>query len=58
MAKAPKRACVGNECGADYPRWQGQCSASHAWNTIPAVRLAASPTLARTERLSGYAGSA
>ncbi|MBE9778677.1 MAG: hypothetical protein E6302_11825, partial [Enterobacter sp.] len=27
MAKAPKRAFVCNECGADYPRWQGQCSA-------------------------------
>ena len=34
MAKAPKRAFVCNECGADYPRWQGQCSACHAWNTI------------------------
>ncbi|WP_268629779.1 hypothetical protein, partial [Escherichia coli] len=27
MAKAAKRAFVCNECGADYPRWQGQCSA-------------------------------
>ncbi|EIQ50076.1 ATP-dependent serine protease, partial [Shigella flexneri 1235-66] len=25
VAKAPKRAFVCNECGADYPRWQGQC---------------------------------
>ena len=44
VAKAPKRAFVCNECGADYPRWQGQCSACHAWNTITEVRLAASPT--------------
>lgn len=58
MAKAPKRAFVCNECGADYPRWQGQCSACHAWNTITEVRLAASPMVARNERLSGYAGSA
>lgn len=58
MAKAPKRAFVCNECGADYPRWQGQCSACHARNTITEVRLAASPTVARNERLSGYAGSA
>lgn len=36
----------------------GQCSACHAWNTITEVRLAASPTVARNERLSGYAGSA
>ncbi|MEA7571690.1 hypothetical protein ONJ95_27210, partial [Salmonella enterica subsp. enterica serovar Virginia] len=41
------RAFVCNECGADYPRWQGQCSACHAWNTITEVRLAASPTVAR-----------
>ena len=58
MAKAPKRAFVCNECGADYPRWQGQCSACQAWNTITEVRLAASPTVARNERLSGYAGNA
>ncbi|SQA97561.1 DNA repair protein RadA [Cedecea neteri] len=58
MAKAPKRAFVCNECGADYPRWQGQCSACHAWNTITEVRIAASPQVARNERLSGYAGSA
>ncbi|WP_241607232.1 DNA repair protein RadA [Rosenbergiella australiborealis] len=57
MAKAAKRAFVCNECGADYPRWQGQCSACQAWNTITEVRLAASPTVARNERLSGYAGS-
>ncbi|WP_313619280.1 DNA repair protein RadA [Pantoea septica] len=58
MAKAAKRAFVCNECGADYPRWQGQCSACHAWNTITEVRIAASPAAARNERLSGYAGSA
>ncbi len=58
MAKAAKRAFVCNECGADYPRWQGQCSACHAWNTITEVRLAASPAAARNDRLSGYAGDA
>lgn len=55
MAKTAKRAYVCNECGADYPRWQGQCSACHAWNTITEVRLA-SATAARTARLSGFAG--
>ncbi|MDF7667014.1 DNA repair protein RadA [Orbaceae bacterium ESL0727] len=55
MAKTVKRAYVCNECGADYPRWQGQCSACHAWNTITEVRLAAAPS--RNERLTGYAGS-
>ena len=57
MAKA-KRAYVCNDCGADFPRWQGQCNACGAWNTITEVRIAASPTVARNERLSGYAGSA
>lgn len=56
MAKA-KRAYVCNDCGADFPRWQGQCSACGAWNTITEVRLAASPQVARNERLVGYAGS-
>ncbi|WP_272522887.1 DNA repair protein RadA [Providencia sp. PROV202] len=56
MAKGAKRAFVCNECGADYPRWQGQCSACNAWNTITEVRLA-STTSARTDRLTGYAGN-
>ncbi|WP_192457779.1 DNA repair protein RadA [Musicola keenii] len=56
MAKAVKRAFVCNECGADYPRWQGQCSACHAWNTITEVRLAAAVGSARSDRFSGYAG--
>ncbi|HEK2748669.1 TPA: DNA repair protein RadA [Proteus mirabilis] len=57
MAKAAKRAFVCNECGADYPRWQGQCSACHAWNTITEVRLAATPSV-RNDRFSGFAGDA
>ncbi|ADM96710.1 DNA repair protein RadA [Dickeya dadantii] len=56
MAKAVKRAFVCNECGADYPRWQGQCSACHAWNTITEVRLAAASSSSRSDRFSGYAG--
>lgn len=57
MAKPAKRAFVCNECGADYPRWQGQCTACQAWNTITEVRLASvSSSAARNDRLSGYAG--
>ncbi|RNM25537.1 DNA repair protein RadA [Dickeya undicola] len=56
MAKAVKRAFVCNECGAEYPRWQGQCSACHAWNTITEVRLAAASSSSRNDRFSGYAG--
>lgn len=53
-------SCLSNNqgYGADFPRWQGQCNACGAWNTITEVRIAASPTVARNERLSGYAGSA
>lgn len=52
-----KRAYVCNECGADFPRWQGQCNACGSWNSISEVRLAASPQVARNERLVGYAGA-
>lgn len=57
MAKGAKRAFVCNECGADYPRWQGQCTACNAWNTITEIRLAASPAAARNDRFTGYAGN-
>lgn len=56
MGKAIKRAFVCQECGADYPRWQGQCSACQSWNNITEIRLAAtkSPSAASL----GYAGEA
>lgn len=57
MAKPAKRAFVCNECGADYPRWQGQCSACNAWNSITEIRLAAVSS-SRADRFSGYAGDA
>ncbi|MFC3911909.1 DNA repair protein RadA [Pseudaeromonas sharmana] len=54
MAKS-KVAFVCNECGAEFPRWQGQCSECHEWNTISEIRLA--PAAAKgSSRLSGYAG--
>lgn len=56
MAKAKqKTAYVCTECGADYPRWAGQCNACGTWNTISEVRLGASP--ARQHVRSGFAGS-
>lgn len=55
MAKN-KTAYVCNECGQDFPRWQGQCSACQEWNTITEVRLgAASP--GRSTKFVGYAGA-
>lgn len=38
-------------CGADYPKWQGQCSACGAWNQLKELRLGAS-----ARRGGGYAG--
>lgn len=60
MAKT-KRAYVCSDCGADFPRWQGQCSACAAWNTIteftvPKTRSAVGGGAAGAT--SSYAGSA
>ncbi len=56
MAKAPKTAYVCNDCGAEFSRWQGQCAACKAWNTISEVRLVSSSNSAKGDRFSGYAG--
>ena len=55
MAKAPKTAYVCNDCGAEFSRWQGQCSACKAWNTISEVRLI-SASKPKNDRFNGYAG--
>jgi DNA repair protein RadA/Sms len=57
MAK-PKTAFVCHDCGADYRKWQGQCSACGAWNTITEVRLGSDAGAARSSRFAGYAGAA
>ncbi|MEE6032786.1 DNA repair protein RadA [Avibacterium paragallinarum] len=54
MAKA-KTAFVCNDCGAEYARWQGQCNACKAWNTITEIRIAPAKA-SRADRFSGYAG--
>lgn len=55
MAKT-KTAFVCNECGQDFPRWQGQCNACHEWNTITEVRLGLAKNT-RSASFSGYAGA-
>ncbi|NMP17396.1 DNA repair protein RadA [Thalassotalea sp. Y01] len=57
MAKT-KTAYVCNDCGADFPRWMGQCTECKAWNTISEIRLAKAPGRNGnlTGNLSGYAG--
>ena len=56
MVKAPKTAYVCNDCGAEFSRWQGQCSACKAWNTISEVRLISASNSTKNDRFSGYAG--
>jgi DNA repair protein RadA/Sms len=65
MAKA-KTAFVCIDCGADYQKWQGQCGACNAWNTVQEVRLGSnsrstsysSGSSASAPARSGYAGAA
>ena len=58
MAKT-KTAYVCTECGADYSKWQGQCTACQSWNTISEVRGVSSSASkgARGARFEGYAGT-
>jgi DNA repair protein RadA/Sms len=53
MAKQ-KTAYVCTDCGADFGKWQGQCTECGAWNTISEVRLGASRK--NTSDFKGYAG--
>ncbi|MGD8175815.1 DNA repair protein RadA [Marinimicrobium sp. ARAG 43.8] len=51
-----KTAYVCNECGADFTKWQGQCSECGAWNSLSEVRLGPTPAN-RAARFEGYAGA-
>ncbi len=55
MAKS-KTAYVCNECGADFMRWQGQCTERGAWNSMSEVRLTA-PAKSNSRSGGGYAGA-
>ena len=56
MVKKAKTGFVCTECGADYPRWTGQCTSCGEWNTVKEVRLGVSKSSSTSPR-SGYAGS-
>jgi DNA repair protein RadA/Sms len=59
VAKA-KTAFVCNDCGADFPKWQGQCGECHAWNTLSEIRLSgpvSKSASVRSTGRSGYAGA-
>ena len=56
MAKT-KTAFVCNDCGADFPRWMGQCTECKAWNTLAEIKLSPSKTSKSANKsVSGYAG--
>ncbi|WP_348733317.1 DNA repair protein RadA [Rheinheimera texasensis] len=55
MAKT-KTAYVCSDCGADFVRWQGQCTECGAWNTISEVRMSA-PSKNNRSLAGGYAGA-
>lgn len=57
MAKT-KTAYVCTECGADYSKWMGQCTACQAWNTVSEVRgVSGNGKANRGARFDGFAGS-
>lgn len=59
MASKQKVAYVCNECGADFSKWQGQCSECGTWNSVVEMKLG--PAVkggARNAQFSGYAGGA
>ncbi|HLT45045.1 MAG TPA: ATPase domain-containing protein, partial [Luteimonas sp.] len=56
MAKA-RTAYVCNECGADFSKWQGQCGACGAWDTLSEIVLeTAAAAKSPASRRSGWAG--
>jgi DNA repair protein RadA/Sms len=55
MPKA-KTAYVCADCGAEYPKWQGQCEACGAWNTLSEFVVQPAKAAAGNTRSAGYAG--
>ncbi|GAA4863558.1 DNA repair protein RadA [Luteimonas vadosa] len=52
-----RTAYVCNECGADYGKWQGQCGACGAWDTLSGIVLeSAAAARSPASRRSGWAG--
>ncbi|ASD67874.1 MULTISPECIES: DNA repair protein RadA [Pseudoalteromonas] len=55
MAKK-KTAFVCSDCGAEFARWQGQCSECKAWNTVTEFRVPSAKSVPQGGATSGYAG--
>ena len=53
-----KTAFVCNECGAEFGKWQGQCTECGVWNSVVEIKLgAAARGGARSVEFTGYAGT-
>jgi DNA repair protein RadA/Sms len=55
-ASKVKTAYVCGECGADYAKWQGQCEACGAWNTLSEITLESASSNPPAARRAGWAG--
>ncbi len=61
MAKI-KSAYVCTDCGAEHSRWQGQCMACSAWNTLKEIKLSSGKSssttpVVPTSSFKGYSGA-
>ena len=58
MAKAAKNktSYVCSDCGATFPKWQGQCADCGAWNSL--TEFVQQPSSGTSSRFAGYAGGA
>ena len=56
LSKQAKTIYVCNECGAQSPKWAGQCADCGAWNTLQ--EALAAPAAKPESRYAGYAGDA
>ncbi len=51
MAKT-KTVYMCNECGAEFPRWSGRCSACNSWNTL--VEMKVGKSTRNTNHMAGH----
>jgi len=51
-----RSAYVCSECGGDHAKWQGQCDACGAWNTLAEIVLEPASTSKPAARRDGWAG--
>ncbi|MFQ5487770.1 MAG: DNA repair protein RadA [Gammaproteobacteria bacterium] len=57
ITKKAKRIYVCSQCGAQAPKWAGQCAECGAWNSLVEERPATAPPGAGGLRREGFAGA-